>query len=249
MEVGRAVIPAVSKLPQWITLSSKFAPYASTVVFLAPIPTILSRKLGGLPLLPYSSMVANCFVWLVYGLLIKEKKVWTTNAFGGGLGLFYCNEFRKSLPKASSEGTISKHMYAVSIVALLTSFFALVLPQSLAKTAVGAEGVLLCVLMFASPLATLKQVIENKSARSIPLPFTLACLVNCLLWSIVGWFELNDFMIYTPNLLGLAFSLAQTSLKLVYKSTADYEKKKGSESDAILPVRNCNGERVSIFPV
>jgi solute carrier family 50 protein (sugar transporter) len=207
--LDQVVIPAVSKLPQWVSLSSKFAPYASTVVFMAPIPTIMSRKLGGLPLLPYSSMVANCFVWVV----------WTTNAFGGGLGLLYCNEYRKLYPKASSEGIISRHLYAVVVIALLTTLLALALPDRMAKTAVGAEGVVLCLLLFASPLATLKQVIEQKSSKSIPLPFTLACLVNCFLWTIVGWFELHDFMIYTPNLFGLLFALAQASLKLLYRST------------------------------
>lgn len=217
--LDQVVIPAVSKLPQWVSLSGKFAPYASTVVFMAPIPTIMSRKLGGLPLLPYSSMVANCFVWVVYGVLIKERKVWTTNAFGGGLGLLYCNEYRKLYPKASSEGIISRHLYAVVVIALLTTLLALALPDRMAKTAVGAEGVALCLLLFASPLATLKQVIEQKSSKSIPLPFTLACLVNCFLWTIVGWFELHDFMIYTPNLFGLLFALAQASLKLLYRST------------------------------
>ncbi len=217
--MDQVVLPAVSKLPQWVSLSSKFAPYASTVVFMAPIPTILSRKLGGLPLLPYSSMVANCFVWVVYGLLIKERKVWTTNAFGGSLGLVYCNEYRKYYPKASSDVIISRHLYAVVGVAVLTTFLALALPERFAKTAVGTEGVVLCLLLFASPLATLKQVLEQKSAKSIPLPFTLACLVNCSLWTIVGWFELQDFMIYTPNFFGLLFALAQTCLKLLYRST------------------------------
>jgi len=236
------LIPIVSKsLSSWVMLSSKYAPYASTVVFMAPIPTIrkmiVSRSVGGLPLLPYSSMVANCFVWIVYGLLIQEKKVWRTNALGGGLALLYCNEYRKYSAKSSTK--IFEHVYAVSFVAMLTSFFALALPAQVARNFVGAEGVLLCILLFASPLATLKQVIETKSARLIPLPFTLACLINCILWVIVGWFELNDFMIYAPNLLGFACAFAQVGLKIVYGSEAS--KKDDSEGNT--------RERAFVLPV
>lgn len=235
--------PITSKsLSPWIMLCSKYAPYASTVVFMAPIPTIrkmiVSRTVGGLPLLPYSSMVANCFVWLVYGLLIQEKKVWISNALGAGLALLYCNEYRKYSAKTPFK-IFERHVYTVSFLAMLTSFFALALPSQVAKNVVGVEGVLLCVLLFASPLATLKQVIETKSAHLIPIPFTVACLINCILWVIVGWFELNDFMIYAPNLLGFACTLAQVGLKLVYGSEAskkNYSEDNSRERAFVLPV-------------
>ena len=226
MKIESVVPMAAKSLPQWVTISSKFAPYASTVVFMAPIPTIrkimLDRNVGGLPLLPYSSMVANCVVWVVYGLLIKETKVWATNALGCGLGVLYCNEFRRYCPIGSAKlpGTLLGHLKSVSFIVMLTCFCALLFPVQRAASLVGAEGVFLCVLMFASPLATLKEVIETKSASSIPLPFTLACLLNCLLWSVVGWFEMNDFMIYAPNFLGFGCALAQVALKLFFKKAA-----------------------------
>ena len=47
------------------------APFMSVVVFMAPIPTILhvarDRTVRGLPLLPYSSMIANTFLYVMYG--------------------------------------------------------------------------------------------------------------------------------------------------------------------------------------
>lgn len=226
MNVEAIAIPVnENSLPPWVVLCSNFAPYASALVFVAPVPTIrkimLDRSVGGLPLLPYSSMVANCFIWVVYGLLINENIVWQTNTLGLVLGLLYCNEFRKHCPAGSS---VRDHMVAVSIVSLNTCLFAALLPVHRAASLVGIEGVILCILMFASPLAKLKDVIKAKSAKTIPLPFTLASLLNCLLWSIVGWFKLNDFMIYTPNLLGLSFALCQGALKLYFRSKVNHDK-------------------------
>jgi solute carrier family 50 (sugar transporter) len=84
-------------------------------------------------------------------------------------------------------------------------------------------GVLLCMVMFGSPLATLKTVILTKSARSIPLPFTVASTINCFLWSVAGLFKLKDFNVYFPNLVGLTFSLVQVALKLKYGDGGEHE--------------------------
>lgn len=84
---------------------------------------------------------------------------------------------------------------------------------------VGNLGIFLCVVMFASPLAAVKVVLQTKSADAIPLPFTLASVVNCIFWSVSGLFDLHDYAIYVPNLLGLAFSLVQLLLKIIYGST------------------------------
>ena len=81
---------------------------------------------------------------------------------------------------------------------------------------IGNLAVLFCVAMFASPLAALKTVLQTKSAKSIPLPFTLATVLNCFLWSVVGLFDMHDVNVYFPNLLGLGFGMAQVFLRLLY---------------------------------
>jgi solute carrier family 50 (sugar transporter) len=59
------------------------APVFSIAVFCAPIPTLrqvsLDRTVGNLPLLPYSSMIASAFLWVVYGILKSEPKIWSAN--------------------------------------------------------------------------------------------------------------------------------------------------------------------------
>ena len=77
----------------FVQLCGNLAPIAAVIVFCAPIPTIKQiskdQSVGSLPLLPYSSMVANCFLWLVYGLLKHESKVWSTNLIGLIMALIY----------------------------------------------------------------------------------------------------------------------------------------------------------------
>jgi solute carrier family 50 protein (sugar transporter) len=81
---------------------------------------------------------------------------------------------------------------------------------------IGNMAVLFCMLMFASPLSALQTVLRTRSAISIPLPFTLATILNCFLWSVAGLGEFKDFNIYFPNLLGLAFGLIQIGLKILF---------------------------------
>jgi solute carrier family 50 protein (sugar transporter) len=187
-----------------------------------PFPTIKKvgeqKSVGSLPLLPYSSMVANCFLWVIYGLLKREAKVWGTNVIGLGFGLFYFFKFSKFAPKRSPTlpGSIRQHRNA--ILAVIATTISLVFLPAIKDPAkiVGLMGVVFCIALFGSPLASLKTVLETKSAASIPLPFTLATVANCFFWSVTGLFDMNDINVYLPNLLGLSFGIAQMALKCMY---------------------------------
>lgn len=219
---GAAASAAVSTVPGWVQLCGKMAPITGVITFLAPIPTIRqvskTRSVGSLPLLPYSSMIANAFVWVMYGLLQSEFKVWSCNAVGIILGAYYFNEFRRSCPRGASglPGTVSQHILGTSSLLTFNLALAAFLQRSNAAGIIGKEGVMFCILMFASPLAALKTVFETKSATSIPLPFTIATIANCVLWTVTGTLDMNDFNIYFPNALGLTFGLIQLLLKFVF---------------------------------
>ena len=86
---------------------------------------------------------------------------------------------------------------------------------------IGHIVVLFCVAMFASPLAALPTVLETKSAKAIPLAYTLAVMANSILWTVVGILDMHDVHIYVPTLLGLALSGLQVSLKLTYGNGPD----------------------------
>ena len=209
----------------FVNLCDIIAPFCGVICFLAPLPTIneivRNKTVGALPLLPYSSMVANSFVWVMYGLLKNLPSVYGSNAIGVLLGVYYlksfidyCGPMANNLP-----GTISLHIKGVGAIILLNTALAL---SGIANASeiIGKEGVLYCIVLFASPLVALQNVIATKSAASIPLPFTLACLLNCLAWTVVGLWKItpSDFNIYFPNIMGLCCAVAQLVLKGIYGS-------------------------------
>lgn len=54
-----------------VKLAGNIAPIVSSGVYLAPVPTIRNvvqdKSVKSLPLLPYSSMIVNAFMWMTYG--------------------------------------------------------------------------------------------------------------------------------------------------------------------------------------
>ena len=134
------------------------------------------------------------------------------------MAIYYSLKFSIYCPKNASNlpGKMSQHFQIGSSIILFTMLAPLLLGKNLALSVIGKVAVIVCVILFASPLAALKTVIETKSAKSIPLPFTLACMLNCFLWSVAGVLDMKDFYVYFPNILGLLSSIAQLSLYFIY---------------------------------
>ena len=164
-----------------------------------------------------SALALSLFV-IVLGFLIGAPKVWSANGVGLVLGISYFFEFTRHSPKESSTlpGSVVQHMQGASLVFGIALVTTLTFSTETAAAIIGALGVVFNAAMFASPLAAVKHVLETKNAKSIPLPFTMASLVNCFLWSVLGLFGMHDFNIYAPNLMGLTFALIQVALRIVY---------------------------------
>jgi solute carrier family 50 (sugar transporter) len=206
----------------WVQLCGFLAPIASILVGMSPMPTIQrilqDRKVGYLPLLPYSTMVVNATLWFAYGLLKGNPSIWSCNGVCLVMGIYYMVNYIQFAPVASPTlpGSIQDHLRVVG-GALAATVLVIILPiMNDPSWLIGKVGMCIGVLLFASPLAVLRVVIETKSARSIPLPFTVASTVNCLLWTIFGLWQVDDANIYIPNALGLGFSLAQLGLKIYF---------------------------------
>lgn len=204
-----------------VNLCAQIAPVASIFVIASPFPTIQKiirdKGVGQMPLLPYSSMLASCFLWSVYGFLKKEPSVWGPNLFGVIAATYYSLQFAKYSPKSSPSlpGSLKAHAQVVATIILSTLALAFVgLKQS--TEIIGYAAVLLCLALFGSPLAAAQTVMKTKSAKSIALPFTIASCINCFAWSVTGLFKMHDPNVWVTNALGLTFALLQVALKLLY---------------------------------
>lgn len=154
------------------------------------------------------------------GFLKAEPKIWTANAVGFFVGSLYFLEFIRYAPKRSHTlpGSVLAHFHCVFIVVIGTLVLAVADPSGII---IGHLAVLFCVAMFASPLAALPTVMETKSAKAIPLAYTLAVMANSVLWTVVGILDMHDIHIYVPTLLGLGLSGLQVGLKLAYGNGPD----------------------------
>lgn len=161
-------------------------------------------------------MISNSFVWVMYGILKNLPSVYMSNGVGVILGTYYFRMYVRYCTVMGAVKQIRVHVRGAACIIVGNVCLAQILEKDVAADIIGREGVFYCVVLFASPLVALKHVLETKSAASIPLPFTIACFVNCLCWSVTGWFTMKDFNIYFPNLLGLSCACAQLGLKGVY---------------------------------
>jgi len=84
------------------------------------------------------------------------------------------------------------------------------------------------VLLFASPLSTVQQVLRSRNASSIYTPLTVAQCVNCATWTFYG-FAVGDQWVWGPNGTGLALGTVQVLLKVIFRSSAN-----SKESDKLI---------------
>lgn len=165
-------------------------------------------------------------------MLKSEPKLWIANGVGFLLSLYYTLTFTRFAPKHTRSptlpGSVQEHIQIISGISLAV----LILARANKAEAIGNLGVLICIMMYASPLAAAKNVIATKSAESIPLPFTMASIICCVLWAMVGIYDMNDIYVYFPCILGLACGAIQVALKLLYGD--GYTKKQKHESSGLL---------------
>jgi len=191
-------------------------------------------------LLPYTSMVTSCFVWILYGVLKGQAQIWLTNLIEFVVSVYYFVEFTNYAPKSSPTfpGSVGMHIQFCLGIWSSTVVFVIVVAclshngWTDAIVMIGNMNVLLTILTFASPLVAVKTVIESQSSESIPWPFTIAALFNCTLWTIVGVVELHDYYVALPAIIGFFLCVAQIGLKLWYNNKNEEESGEYNSSTA-----------------
>jgi solute carrier family 50 protein (sugar transporter) len=127
-------------------------------------------------------------------------------------GLYYVNEYRKY----AKEGSMTKYYAgAGAIVSAVAAMFAL-LPAADAAHYIGLTGCTLAVILMASPLATLKTVIQTKNTSAMPFTTSLATFMNASSWTGYGLLVAHDPMVWGPNMIGFVAACVQMGLFAKY---------------------------------
>jgi lipid-A-disaccharide synthase-like uncharacterized protein len=193
-------------------------PLASQILFLSPLQAMATFRDEGTrdaSSLPYAAMVVNGLAWCAYGLTLPtaDLTIVAGNAGGVAFGLYYCGIFGKHMSPGSDAQTYFAGAAAFG-AAILAAVVAL--PVQEAHELIGLAGVAFSVLMFSGPLASVQAILRDCSASSLPLGFTFATVLNCVLWATYGMFVIQDPLVWGPNVAGLVASATQLSLYAKY---------------------------------
>ena len=199
-------------------------PISSQILFLSPLQTMASFREDGTTrdatALPYAAMVGNGVAWCAYGALASpapDSTILLSNLGGVAFGLYYCFTFSKYMSRGSNAPAIFAGMLTV-VGAIIAA--ALALPTETAHELTGFTGVAFSLIMTSGPLASIRAVLRDCSASSLPMGFTLAAALTSGLWASYGLLVIDDPLVYGPNVVGLIASATQL---LLYARFGDNE--------------------------
>ncbi|XP_013420838.1 sugar transporter SWEET1 isoform X3 [Lingula anatina] len=119
-------------------------------------------------------------------------------------------------PLATLSTVYMQFAAALAIILPMLAYCHYVAPTTaVAANVVGLIGSGLSIATFASPLATLRTVLKNKSTDSMSFPLVAVNFLVALQWALYGYL-LKDKNILIPNTLGCAIAGVQVLLFVVY---------------------------------
>lgn len=170
--------------------------------------------------LPYVMTSLNCLLWTGYGILIHDSMLCFVNMTGAVFQFVYIGIYFKYVTVVQDKQKNLKILAGAAAVLLSVGVFTLGL-QAFSKQTASILGItcdVFTILMFASPLSTLKNVIQTKNTSTISLPLSVMVVLVSLSWFSYGTLT-NDLYVKIPNIVGAALGVIQISLFCVYPKT------------------------------
>ena len=186
------------------------------------LQVLKNRSVGQLSCIPFASLLVNCVIWSLYGILKDDYTILIPN-FTGLLASIFC---LWAYLKYNTANLNKVHAVSSALI-IITAYLAFRSDY----TSIGLLGCAISIIVSGSPLAVMRTVIAEKSTASMPFTTSLVMWVNNLSWFCYGYFISNDPMVYGPNFLGLALSSTQMVLFGIYGiQTNDYTKDEDKKS-------------------
>ena len=161
----------------------------SNALYASPIPTlnecVKKGDLGSLNPLPSALMVSGTVAWVAYGLSAKNPWITATN-IPGTLVAFY--QLLNMLPLMKPGPQLKQFQITImtGVAATLLLWARLIFGGVSAagrSYALGLFATILCIILFASPLSTIAEVLKTQNSASILAPLTIS---QCANWCVVA---------------------------------------------------------------
>ncbi|UJR30381.1 hypothetical protein I4U23_017916 [Adineta vaga] len=172
------------------------------------------RTTGDISGFPFVATMVNCTLWLLYGYVGNNSTIVIVNFIGAALELVYALTYLQYTPDRNSY--IRLIGMALAFLATIAFYLlAFVSDRTTASLHAGLVASVATVIMFGSPLASLKEVVKKQSTESLSLPLCFANLIVPAEWVLYG-ILINDKIVQVPNFLGAILGLIQVSLFYKY---------------------------------
>ncbi|GLJ19393.1 hypothetical protein SUGI_0349410 [Cryptomeria japonica] len=172
--------------------------------------------------LPYVCTLFNCCLWLLYGSpFVKPHStlLLTINGAGFVLEIFYLVSFLTFATKQQKVKTVrlAIAMMVAFVTVVAVTIYALH-TYSARQLVAGTLGVILSIVMYASPLSVVGDVIRTKSVKYMPFLVSLFSTLNALVWSAYSLMA-RDIFIAVPNGIGFLLGITQLVVYFIYRTS------------------------------
>lgn len=201
---------------------------ATVYLFASPLLTMRHIYLAGSTMafsdVPYVVAFMNCGLWMSYAAMTPNRlQPLVCNVFGFSMQVLYVLVFLRYHPRSSKLLLLGKMALATVALTVLISA-ALKLHwggnESAASNLCGIGGDTINIMMYASPLAVVRDVVKTKSVQFMPFQLSLATLIVSMLWAFFAiW--IGDIFIGIPNNIGLLLGSLQLCIYFKYSSCAE----------------------------
>ncbi|KAG1702220.1 hypothetical protein DVH05_010010 [Phytophthora capsici] len=193
-----------------------------------------NRNTADMSVWPCVMIFGNSYGSLYYAYAIENYlPLFATSMLGVVVGLFMTYSFYLWATDRSEVVRIFQIALTVLIVVTIYDFLALcgVTGQSKHSTEITLGFIMIAftTLMYASPMATIIQVIKTKTATSMPFTMGLVNVLNSFCWGVYGGLIHNNFLLI-PNIIGVTLSLIQMTVTYIYRAKGPSDEQLASTS-------------------
>ncbi|KAG9156588.1 hypothetical protein Leryth_006562 [Lithospermum erythrorhizon] len=192
---------------------------------------------------PYVVTVANCAMWVFYGMPFITKDntlVITINGAGLIIELLYVSIFFKysNWPKR-------RKIIVYLIIEWIFIFIIVAVTMTVIRTerkrflVVGIVCIILTIGMYIAPLTVMRRVLRTKSVKYMPFTLSAMNFINGCIWFAYAFMKF-DLFILIPNGLGAFSGLGQLLLYVIYYGSTNWDRDTDDDSprNLQLPISN-----------
>jgi len=190
----------------------------TVAMFASGMPTVMAMIRKGtcqdVPHVPWCAQLANCFVWSKYGIMKDSLTIIVSNMVGAAITVFYLSVMWRL--HSNQAVLVVPYMLTMGVVTGLLGYIQYgVEDYDVALYRLGMIGSSMGIVMFASPLLAVRQVIRTASTSSLLFSQSLMFFVCSASWTVFGTYY-KDKYVQVPNMIGATFAALQLVLFCIY---------------------------------